>query len=165
MPAAFVAPGSFSHAAARHFDRLPGPAAVCVANNIGQSFINGASQRPAFACGKAHLFGQAHHRAAHHAQHFRIARQLKSEEPVSAMQFEASLEARAGHSARPRTKSIPVQGQMWSNKLLMDRRDGAMTCGNAYSARAGVSIVAPLIAATLPYVRNGKTPLAAGTCL
>jgi hypothetical protein len=101
LPAA----GSILHAAAQQFDWLPWPAAIGVANNIGQGFINGARQGSALCRRKAQLLGQTHHCAAHYAQDFGIAGQLKSEEPARPMQLEASLPGRARQTARMRTKA------------------------------------------------------------
>jgi hypothetical protein len=59
-----------------------------MANNIGQSFIDGACQTSALLGRKTDFLGQAHHRAAHYAQDFGIAGQLKPEKPTCALQFE-----------------------------------------------------------------------------
>jgi hypothetical protein len=70
---------------------LSRPAVISVTDNVGERFIDGARQGPAFASGKAQLLSQTHHRTAHDAQDFWIAGQLKSEQPAIATQLEASL--------------------------------------------------------------------------
>ena len=86
--------GPFSHAPARHLDRLPWKAAVRVPNNIRQSFINGPSHSAAFRLGKAQLLGKAHHRASYYSQHFGIAQQLEPEQPTRETHLGFSLSNR-----------------------------------------------------------------------
>jgi hypothetical protein len=60
-----------------YLDGLVRTAAVSVANNIRQSLVDGASNRPAFLAGKAERFRQSFHGAAHSTEQFGIALQLQ----------------------------------------------------------------------------------------
>ena len=83
--------GSTVDAAAQQFNRLPRLTVICVANDIGQGFIDRAGHGPALRGRKAQLLREAHHRASHYAQDFGIAGQLKPEKPARGIQPEASL--------------------------------------------------------------------------
>jgi hypothetical protein len=126
-------------AAAQQFDRLPWPAVVGVANNIGQSFIDGAGQASALLSRKPQFFGQSHHCAAHDAQDFGITGQFKSKEPARAIQFEASLRECLSQTAIIRTKSILVQCRYASKKIAEKRAETmpptAVLCSNYQAHR------------------------------
>ena len=108
-------------AAAQQFDRLPWPAVIGVANNVGQSFIDGAGQAAALLSRKSQFLGQSHHCAAHYAQDFWITGQFKSKEPARTIQFEASLRECLSQTAIIRTKSILVQYRYASKKIVEKR--------------------------------------------
>lgn len=63
-----------------YLDGLVQPAAVCVADNIRQSLVDGASDRPAFLAGKAERFRQSFHGAAHGTEQFGVALHLQPEQ-------------------------------------------------------------------------------------
>jgi hypothetical protein len=86
--------GPFSHAPARHLNRLPRTASVRVPNNIRQRFVNCASHSAAFRLGKAQLLGKAHHCTSYYGQHFGIAQQLEPEQPARETHLGFSLSNR-----------------------------------------------------------------------
>jgi hypothetical protein len=67
-----------------YLDGLVQPTAVCVANNIRQSFVDSASNRPAFLAGKAERFRQSFHSAAHGTKQFGVAIHLQPEQQALA---------------------------------------------------------------------------------
>jgi len=107
--------GSILQAAAQQFDRLSRLAGIGMANNVGESFIDGAGQAPALIGGEAQFLRQPHHGAAYDAQDFGIAGQLKPEEPAGAVQFEALpsrvYKANSPNRNKEHTRSEPIWEQ------------------------------------------------------
>src|ERR1700730_3639044 len=120
--------GSILQAAAQQFDRLLPAAVIRMADNIGQSFIDGARQTPALLSRKAHFLSQSHHRAAHYAQDLRITWQFKSKEPAFAVQFVASLRDCARQKALIRNQEHTRSKQICEQKIAERRVNNAVDC-------------------------------------